>query len=90
MGIVAVTTGVAAWVACVGGADSGDWALIPATPGAWAQAPVINTAPATAANRPICPESMISTRVTVYIASFTFVADEGNGEDTFSALRSLR
>ncbi|GAA2304157.1 hypothetical protein GCM10010149_62230 [Nonomuraea roseoviolacea subsp. roseoviolacea] len=73
-----------------GGTVSGDWALTPATPVDWAQAPVSSSAPATAAHRPRSPDRMISTRVTVSSPSFTFVADRDNRLDTFSTFRALR
>ncbi|GAA3140708.1 hypothetical protein GCM10020001_074140 [Nonomuraea salmonea] len=43
---------------------TGRFAPTPARP-AWLQAPVSSTAPVTAAHRPICPDRMFSTRVTV-------------------------
>ncbi|GAA4186781.1 hypothetical protein GCM10022252_19370 [Streptosporangium oxazolinicum] len=57
--------------------------LMPATPPGDAQAPVTSTAPVTAANRAMCPDRMISTRVHYRESAFTFVTDVPVGHDHF-------
>lgn len=62
-GIVAVATpGEAAATSTAG---TGGRVLMPATPPGDAQAPVTSTAPLTVINRAICPDRMVSTRVTL-------------------------
>ncbi|GGK44634.1 hypothetical protein Ppa06_00280 [Planomonospora parontospora subsp. parontospora] len=86
-GIVAVTESGAA----TSSAEAGGTVLTPATPTGEAHAPVTRTAPATAASRAICPDLMMSTRISYPESAVTFVTDLIIDHDPFGkvALGSL-